>query len=128
MINFSIVGRNATMEQRKAYEEYDAEFKEREKIVKKLSKKYKGIDFVIGGAVSIDIFNKGNDKSQVIDRVLKDKLKDHRIVFVGDRIPFPGNDHSLAVLLKEHKNGHAVEVESWRDTAKLLSTDLFASG
>ena len=128
MVNFSIVGRNATTEQRKAYEEYDAKFKEREKIVEKLSKKYKGIDFVIGGAVSIDIFNKGNDKSQVIHRVLKDKLEDHRIVFVGDRIPFPGNDHSLASVLQEHKNGHAVEVESWRDTAKLLSTDLFASG
>lgn len=128
MVNFSIVGRNATMEQRKVYEEYDAKFKEREKIVEKLSKKYKGIDFVIGGAVSIDIFNKGNDKSQVIHRVLKDKLEDHRIVFVGDRIPFPGNDHSLASVLQEHKNGHAVEVESWRDTAKLLSTDLFASG
>ena len=128
MVNFSIVGRNATMEQRKVYEEYDAKFKEREKIVDKLSKKYKSIDFVIGGAVSIDIFNKGNDKSQVIHKVLKDKLKNHRIVFVGDRIPFPGNDHSLAVVLQAHENGHTVEVESWKDTDKLLTTDLFASG
>ncbi len=128
MLNFSIVGRNATMEQRKVYEEYDAKFKEREKIVDKLSKKYKGIDFVIGGAVSMDIFNEGNDKSQVVRRVLKDKLQTHRIVFVGDRIPFPGNDHSLARVLREHPNGHAVEVECWQDTAALLSTDLFASG
>jgi len=128
MLNFSIVGRNATMEQRKVYEEYDAKFKEREKIVDKLSKKYKGVDFVIGGAVSMDIFNEGNDKSQVVRRVLKDKLQTHRIVFVGDRIPFPGNDHSLARVLREHPNGHAVEVECWQDTAALLSTDLFASG
>ena len=127
MLNFSVVGRNATMEQRKVYEEYDAKFKEREKIVEKLSKKYKGIDFVIGGAVSIDIFNEGNDKSQVMNQ-LGDKLKDHRIVFVGDRIPFPGNDYSLAAVLHQHPNGHAIEVESWRDTAKLLSTNLFASG
>ena len=128
MLNFSIVGRNATMEQRKVYEEYDAKFREREKIVEKLSKKYKGIDFVIGGAVSMDIFNEGNDKSQVIHRVLKEQLEAHRIVFVGDRIPFPGNDHSLAEVLRSHPNGHAVEVECWQDTAALLSTDLFASG
>ena len=128
MLNFSVVGRNATMEQRKVYEEYDAKFKEREKIVEKLSKKYEGIDFVVGGAVSIDIFNKGNDKSQVLKKALKDKLKDCQIVFVGDRIPFPGNDHSLAKALRQHPNGTAIEVKSWRDTAKLLSTDLFASG
>ena len=127
MINFSVVGRNATMEQRKIYEDYDAKFKERQKIVEKLSKKYEDIDFVVGGAVSIDIFNKGNDKSQVMKQ-LEGALKVRQVVFVGDRIPFPGNDYSLAKVLREHPNGHAIEVESWKDTAKLLSTDLFASG
>jgi phosphomannomutase len=127
MLNFSVVGRNATMEQRKIYEDYDAKFNERQKIVEKLSKKYKDIDFVVGGAVSIDIFNKGSDKSQVIKQ-LEGALKVHQVIFVGDRISFPGNDYSLAKVLHEHTNGHAIEVESWKDTAKLLSTDLFASG
>ena len=127
MLNFSVVGRNATPDERKIYEEYDAKFKERIKIVEKLSKKYKGIDFVIGGAVSIDIFNEGNDKSQVMKR-LDNRLQEQRVVFVGDRIPFPGNDHSLAAALHKHPNGHAIEVENWKDTAKLLSTNLFASG
>ena len=67
MVNFSIVGRNASMSERKEYEEYDKEHREREQIVAKLSKKHKKLDFVIGGAVSIDIFNKGNDKGQVIN-------------------------------------------------------------
>lgn len=127
MVNFSIVGRNATMEQRKEYEEYDKEHREREKIVAKLSKKHPTLDFVIGGAVSMDIFNKGNDKGQVIKH-FSDKIQDHRIVFVGDRIPFPGNDHSLAEEIMRCPNGEAVEVESWQDTAALLDTDLFASG
>ena len=127
MVNFSIVGRNATMDERKEYEEYDKQHKEREQIVEKLSKKHPEIDFVIGGAVSIDIFNKGNDKGQVINH-FSDKLQDHRIVFVGDRIPFPGNDYSLAEATKHCPNGEAVEVESWKDTAALLNTDLFASG
>ena len=127
MVNFSIVGRNANTKERKQYEEYDKKHSEREKIVAKLSEKHPSLDFVIGGAVSIDIFNKGNDKGQVITH-FADKLKDHRIVFVGDRIPFPGNDYSLAEAVKRCPNGEAVEVECWQDTAALLKTDLFASG
>jgi hypothetical protein len=82
---------------------------------------------VIGGAVSIDIFNRGNDKSQVIEKFFKDSLKTHKIAFVGDRIPAPGNDNALAEKLHEHPNGEAYEVESWRDTAKLLKTPPFTS-
>ena len=60
--------------------------------------------------------------------IIEDKLKDHRIVFVGDRIPFPGNDYALAEALRKHPNGEAIEVDCWQDTAALLKTDLFASG
>jgi hypothetical protein len=101
--------------------------KEREQIVKVLSKRYKSLDFVIGGAVSIDIFNNGNDKSQIIDRHFKDTIKTHKIAFVGDRIPAGGNDHALAEKLRQHPNGEAYEVESWQDTAKLLKTPPFTS-
>ena len=127
MVNFSIVGRAATQPQRKAYADYDAMEKEREQIVKVLSKRYKSLDFVIGGAVSIDIFNNGNDKSQIIDRHFKDTIKTHKIAFVGDRIPAGGNDHALAEKLRQHPNGEAYEVESWQDTAKLLKTPPFTS-
>lgn len=127
MVNFSIVGRNATMKERKEYEKYDKINKEREKIATKLSKKHPGLDFVIGGAVSIDIFNKGNDKSQVF-KYLEEELKNCRVIFVGDRIPFPGNDYSLAEAVKRCPNGEAIEVDCWQDTAALLKTDLFASG
>ena len=127
MVNFSIVGRAATQPQRKAYADYDAMEKEREQIVKVLSKRYKSLDFVIGGAVSIDIFNNGNDKSQIIDKHFKDTIKTHKIAFVGDRIPAGGNDHALAEKLRQHPNGEAYEVESWQDTAKLLKTPPFTS-
>ena len=92
-----------------------------------MSKKHPTLDFVIGGAVSIDIFNKGNDKSQVIDRFLKDVWQDYRILFVGDRVEYPGNDYSLAKLLDEHENGKTFGVETWQDTQQLLKTKLFAS-
>lgn len=126
MINYSIVGRNASQDQREQYEEWDAEKQERKQIVEVLRKKFKTLDFVIGGAVSMDIFNKGNDKSQVIDRYFKDALEHNRIHFVGDRIAAPGNDHTLAELLRAHPNGAAYEVETWEDTAKLLKTGPFA--
>ena len=126
MINFSIVGVDATPEQRQKFQEWDGDFGERTRIVENLRKKYRKIDFVIGGAVSIDIFDKGNDKSQVIPRYFAEAIEHNEIHFVGDRIPFPGNDHSLAAALREHPNGAAYEVESWEDTAELLKTKAFA--
>ena len=48
------------------------------------------------------------------------------IHFVGDRIPAPGNDHTLAHALRQHPNGAAYEVETWEDTAELLKTEAFA--
>ena len=126
MLNFSIVGRNATMKQRKEYAEYDAQNHERQALVNQLTKQYSSLDFVIGGAVSIDIFKIGEDKSQIIDKYFKEALEHNKIMFVGDRIPFPGNDASLAIALRQHSNGSAFEVHGWPDTAELLKTDAFA--
>jgi len=125
MLNFSIVGRNANQEQRKRYEEWDAEKQERKQIVEVLKKKFNTLDFVIGGAVSMDIFNKGNDKSQIIKRYFEEALEHNKFHFVGDRIPSPGNDHTLAEKLRKHPNGAAYEVETWEDTAKLLKSSPF---
>ena len=96
------------------------------KIVKSLREGYKDLDFVIGGAVSIDIFPNGNDKSQVMRNYFKDLPKDATINFVGDRIEAPGNDYALAVEVEKMKNGKTHPVESWKDTAVLLSTDAFS--
>jgi len=126
MINFSIVGVDASPVQRREYKEWDSHCCERKAIVEKLSDKYPSLDFVIGGAVSIDIFNKGNDKSQIIERYFKEAIECNQLHFVGDRIPFPGNDCSLAEELRLHENGHAYKVNSWHDTAELLKTNAFA--
>jgi len=126
MVNFSIVGRGATPQQRASYTDYDAVKYERYAIVERLKDKYPKLDFVIGGAVSIDIFNIGNDKSQVVDRYFDQALEHNKIVFVGDRVAFPGNDCALATALRQHPNGSAHEVKTWRDTAELLKTEPFA--
>ena len=122
MINFSIVGRNATQEERNAYAAYDAEQKERQAIVEQLREKHPKCDFVIGGAVSIDIFNKGRDKSQVIREHFKDLPQDVIIHFVGDRIEYPGNDYAIAEAVRKRAGGNIHPVESWKDTQTLLKS------
>lgn len=66
MVNISTVGRRASTELRKQYYEWDKENKERESIVSKLSYMYRDLEFSIGGDISIDIYPKGKDKSQVL--------------------------------------------------------------
>lgn len=122
MVNFSIVGRNATQQQRDQYTAYDAEHQERTHIVKKLKNLFPKLDFVIGGAVSIDIFNEGRDKSQVIREHFKDLSEDVTIHFVGDRIEYPGNDYAIAETVRKRALGNVHSVESWEDTAALLKS------
>tara|TARA_B100000085_G_scaffold281599_1_gene308511 strand:+ start:4721 stop:5479 length:759 start_codon:yes stop_codon:yes gene_type:complete len=126
MINFSIVGRNATKAQRQEYAEWDKIHNEREKVAAKLSEKYPTLDFAVGGAVSIDIFNKGNDKSQVIKRYFKESVENNKLHFVGDRVNFPGNDYPLAKKLSKYSHCTVHEVQTWEDTVELLKTPPFA--
>tara|TARA_Y100001938_G_C8090558_1_gene434765 strand:+ start:2609 stop:3367 length:759 start_codon:yes stop_codon:yes gene_type:complete len=125
MINFSIVGRNATIEQRKEYSIFDKSNEERKEIVKLLKENYTSLDFAIGGAVSIDIFNIGNDKSQIIDKHFGDSFNNNKVIFFGDRITFPGNDYPLATALNEYKSACSYEVKDWQETAHILNTSQF---
>ena len=82
------------MEQRHEYVTYDTEHSDRERIAGKLRKKYPEMDFVIGGAVSMDIFNKGNDKSQVIPRYFEEALESNQIHYVFKKATWWSNhDH-----------------------------------
>ena len=57
MINFSVVGRNATLGERKMYVEYDTNAKERTWIAKAFKKaKFPDIEAVVGGDTGIDIY------------------------------------------------------------------------
>ena len=55
------------------------------------------LDAKVGGETGIDIFEKGKDKSQIIDDFpYEDKLR-----FFGDRIDPSGNDYTLAQALQD---------------------------
>jgi len=109
-INFSVVGRGANLEQRRAYVEYDTTRFERRSVVKRLSERFHDIEFTIAGETGIDIYPKGRDKSQVLQHI-----NASRTVFFGDMITPGGNDWGIAQHCTEH---HAVN--SWRETRDIL--------
>ena len=112
MINFSVVGRNATSEQRKQYVDWDNVYDERNLIADKFNQLFPDITATVGGETGIDIAPKGRDKSQI----LSDFNKDDNIYFFGDRMDEGGNDYPLAQLVKYPRH-----VRDWQNTWEWLS-------
>lgn len=110
LINFSIIGRGASREQRKEYVSYDSTRFERRSVVSRLSSKFHSIDFAIAGETGIDIYPLGKDKSQVLSWIEAD-----RTVFFGDAIWPGGNDYPLAIKCDEYH-----PVSNWAETYALL--------
>ncbi len=106
MLNFSIVGRKCTLQERKDYFEYDKLTGEREGIANYINDNFKDLSAVIGGQISIDIAPVGNDKSQVIEKIMNRNIVTSRdnYVFIGDRTMEGGNDYPLAKVMNEMDN------------------------
>jgi len=114
MVNFSVVGRNATLGERKLYVKFDTEVDERNTIAKQFNKMFPEIEARPGGETGIDIAPKGNDKSQI----LIDFDKTDRIIFFGDRMDVDGNDHPLMIA---NQQGLNYPVKGWEDTWNKLN-------
>jgi phosphomannomutase len=91
-INFSVVGRDATWEQREAYRDYDWENSERLWLCVALMERFRNIEAQIGGETGIDIMPRGLDKSQILKYI---EVKE--TIFVGDGVGIYGNDASIAL-------------------------------
>ena len=121
MVNFSIVGRNCTQEQREEYYEWDKEKGERRKMSIFLKNKFKNLDAVIGGQISIDIYPKGNDKSQILNIIEQERLvQPDEYIFVGDGIDNKGNDYPLAKLMNKRDDCSSFNTDGWKHTQKIL--------
>jgi len=113
MVNFSVVGRNATLGERKLYAEYDTKHEERHTIARFFKQKFPGIEAVVGGETGIDIYPVGADKSQI----LKDFKEDDFIYFFGDMCQPGGNDFPIANAIREgERMGVPINVDGWKDT------------
>ena len=127
MINFSTVGRNADYEQRAAYNLWDNQIKEREMIADYINKNYPTLSATVGGSISIDIIEEGQDKGQIVHQLINAGAT--KIVFVGDRCDPGGNDYGIVRELK--KSNLAFEwynVNGPEDTLRLLRTNKVFDG
>lgn len=113
MVNFSIVGRKATPEERQQYVKYDTTHNERVNIATLFNLEFTDLQATVGGETGIDIAPRGADKSQI----LKDFTNKDRILFFGDAMFEGGNDYPLAVAIT---NGGSFGVSDWNETWKLL--------
>ena len=121
MVNFSIVGRNCTQEQREDFYKWDNEKGERKKISTFLKQKFKDLDAVLGGQISIDIYPKGMDKSQIFNVIKQERLvQPDEYIFIGDRTKEGGNDYPLAKLMKETNNCYTFQTTGWEQTQEIL--------
>ena len=111
--NFSIVGRNATLGERKLYVEHDNQHRERESIALQFNMMYGDtIMAKIGGDTGIDIYPVGWDKSQILQDF---DQKEDRLYFFGDKTMPGGNDEPLAKLIT-----NSYQVRGWTDTWERL--------
>ena len=115
MVNFSIVGRNATMGERKLYVEYDTKLNERNTITEMFNESFPELDAKAGGETGIDIGPKGSDKSQVIKFI-----DDEELVFFGDRMDPLGNDYPLSKIILDNSLGKCYNVKDYNETWELL--------
>ena len=123
LLNFSVVGRDCTLEERQQYFEWDNEVGERKEIAEYITKTWPKLDAVIGGQISIDIVPKGNDKSQILDVIKQERLvQPDEIIFIGDRIEEGGNDYPLAKLMGKTDGCRYYKVEDYKETKQILES------
>lgn len=115
-VNFSIVGRHATMGERQLYVAWDERTNERTLLATRFNEQFPDLEARVGGETGIDIYQKGCDKSQI----LADFKTIDNIHFFGDRTEIGGNDHPLAVALTKKKMGVSHQVKHWKDTYERL--------
>ncbi|RVD92413.1 phosphomannomutase [Tubulinosema ratisbonensis] len=118
MINISQIGRNCSQEERMEYFKLDKEKEFRKKMVKALQTEFHdlGLQFSIGGQISIDCFPKGWDKTYCL-RHVQDFEK---IIFFGDMIHEGGNDYEIFI----HKRTKGVGVNGPEETILKIEEEL----
>ena len=115
-INFSLIGRNCSLEQRDDYAKWDEKSGERDRAIEQLRETFKnwGLSFRKGGQISIDITRRGWDKSYALQSIAESP---EDCVFFGDRIEGNGNDSDIAVLC-----GAYHEVSGPEETVEIIKS------
>lgn len=112
LLNISVVGRDCTQQQREEYYEWDNYHQDRLRICDALNSKFPELESSAGGQISIDIHEKGKNKSQIRDKI------QGVIHFFGDKTQPGGNDYPIARVLRDPDKVY--QVDNWQHTLKLL--------
>ena len=117
LANFSVLGRNASLEDRFLYRQWDEHKNERQDICERLRKKWPNYNFQIAGETGIDITAKESTKAQI----LTDFDPDDTLYFFGDKCKYGGNDFEIASDVVARLGDNKVfEVNDWEDTWSIL--------
>ncbi|KAH8922232.1 phosphomannomutase [Atractiella rhizophila] len=95
MINVSPIGRNASVQERNDFEEFDKKAGVRKALVEALQKEFAdyGLTYSIGGQISFDVFPTGWDKTYCLRHIENENFKE--IHFFGDKTFKGGNDYEI---------------------------------
>lgn len=115
LLNFSVVGRNATKRQRSQYFEYDVQAQERQRLADLINSKFGKYEVSVAGETGIDITLRGRGKEQIIH----DFSPHSKVYFFGDRMEYGGNDYELAREVA-HSGGDVHQVKNWKHTWEIL--------
>ncbi|KAL5536971.1 PMM1 [Sanghuangporus sanghuang] len=123
MINVSPIGRNATVEERNEFLEYDKEHKVRAAFVDVLREKFPdyGLTFSIGGQISFDVFPRGWDKTYCLERLRDEGFEE--IHFFGDKTYKPQGGNDYEIFTDSRTIGHSVTGPD--DTIRILNELFF---
>ena len=108
LVNLSVVGRNATREQRQFYSGYDYALNERKNLAELIERKFPELQATVGGETGIDIHPKGKDKSQIAAFIKP-------FTFFGDKVYPGGNDFTIASVADNYYC-----VDDWQETFEIL--------
>jgi len=112
-VNFSVVGRNCDEKQRQEYISWDKKNNERYRLAKLINDKYENVSAFVGGETGIDLFEKGKDKQQVVEKI---RGEGDVLYFFGDQIFENGNDYNIAMECDHYYN-----VEKCHQTYDILT-------
>ena len=119
MMNFSIIGRGCTQEQREEYIEYDTKNNERQELADEFNDMFHTYSAQIAGETGIDICENGRDKGQVYKPL---EALYNSIIFFGDDIQEGGNDYPFASKIESfpHRCFHVTDPEDTFETLEAI--------
>jgi phosphomannomutase len=119
-LNISVVGRNASLSQRRDYQRHDRMAHERDRLIAAIEAQFPEYECNRGGQISIDIAPRGWNKARVFKEV-RARAPNALVHFFGDTINEGGNDLPLAQALIADGPQHVINaVKDWRETLQII--------